>query len=81
MPDLAQVLTPKFDKVHRSIQQPFGIYQVATLTPTFTVYLNGDLTAPMPGRKVAGATYSVGTKGMYILPAQGQRPWCFVDVP
>lgn len=54
----------------------FGRYKVATLTPLFTVYLDGNEDVAVEAEWVVGATYIVGTTGTYLLK-QGQVPTCF----
>jgi hypothetical protein len=74
MPSLADVLSGKLDALRRRLDRSTGVFEVVTTSP-FTVYLNGDTTTPVPALKVAGLSYSVGTKGRYFID-QGQQPLC-----
>lgn len=60
--------------IAQAIDQLTGTFTVATTTPDFTVYMDGSAEA-VPGRKITGATYSVGTTGEYFR-RQGKPPIC-----
>lgn len=65
------------ESVARAISSLIGRFEVATVTPDFTVYLNGSTNA-VPGAQIlglAGGTYVVGTTGVYVH-RQGQKPLC-----
>jgi hypothetical protein len=74
MPSLADVLTERLAKLERLFAKSAGSFEVATVTPDFTVYLDGSTTA-VPAKKVVGLTYIVGTTGDYTLK-QGRQPVC-----
>lgn len=61
-------------KAARQVEKLFGRFKVATLTPKFTVYMDGYAT-PVEAEYVPGLTYTVGTTGKYIH-IQGDLPLC-----
>lgn len=74
MPSLGDRFGDEAEKRNRAIRQMVGVFEVATVTPDFTVYLNGSPDA-VPGWYVPDLMYIVGTTGMY-LHVQGQPPLC-----
>lgn len=75
MPGLPELVKVIRAEIANAISKTSGQFVVATVTPDFTVYLDGSANA-VPGAKHADSTYSVGTTGMY-LHRQGQKPLCF----
>lgn len=61
-------------RVNERIEKTMGAFKVATITPTFTVYLDGSTTA-VPALKLVGQTFAVDDTGIYWL-RQGQLPVC-----
>lgn len=74
MPSLADAFRDESEKQGRALGKTFGKFEVAATSP-FTVYMDGS-TEAMPALKVSGASYSVGTTGIYLLIRQGQKPVC-----
>lgn len=64
MGSLADAFGDESDRFRRELAALTGTFKVATTAP-FTVYLNGGSEA-MPGHKLTGASYSVGTTGHYL---------------
>lgn len=65
MPSLADAFDDESENQRRALANLTGTFKVATTAP-FTVYINGG-TDPMPAHKLVGASYSVGTTGVYLL--------------
>lgn len=77
MPSLADAFSPQRERLDEQRVRTTGAFEVATTSP-FEVYLDGVQVA-IPAVKVAGLSYSVGTKGRYFLD-QGQQPLCLPTV-
>lgn len=75
MPTFADVISQKIARLNRRIDTMQGVFECVTVSP-FTVYLNGDTSVAVPALKLTETTYSIGTKGRYLL-AQGGQPLCF----
>jgi hypothetical protein len=75
MPSMDDAIRGHIERLLAQMQRSTGVFEVATTSPDFTVYLDGGDLA-VPAEKVAGLSYSVGTKGRYLLD-QGQQPFCW----
>lgn len=73
MPSLADAFGEFNKRQDNKRNRSTGAFEVVTTSP-FEVYLDGG-TVAVPALKVAGLSYSVGTKGRYFLD-QGQQPLC-----
>lgn len=74
MASLADAFDNADERHGRQVDKTIGRFEVATVTPTFTVYMDGAAEA-CAAQYVPGLTYIVGTTGQYVH-RQGLQPLC-----
>lgn len=77
---IAEAIRSAGDRQTRDLNKLVGAFKVITVTPEFTVQMDGAADAygvpiAVLGRRIPGLTYIVGTTGFYVH-VQGQRPYC-----
>lgn len=62
-------------RAQRAAAKQMGFFKVATITPDFTVYLDGSPVA-VPATKLQGQTFNVGDTGIYWKRPDPAWPVC-----
>lgn len=80
---IAEAIRNAGDRQERAMSKLLGSFTVIDDSP-FTVQLDGAVDDDgdpfaVPGLKIVGPTYSIGTTGIYLL-IQGQLPVCIPTV-